>query len=147
MKFVSAQPDSDYFIWQLQVQMHNFKKFNIEKDAIILLAYDSKKGINPAAQKFKKSTAAKVIFYMDQREDIDKVYVPSIRPHILKQFAVRFDTEIRNERIFYHDSDILFKSLPDFSSMKNDVCYLSNTVDYIASKYIKSKGLSTFKKM
>lgn len=147
MKFVSAQPDSDYFIWQLQVQMHNFKKFNIEKDAIILLAYDPKKGINPTAQKFKKSTAAKVIFYMDQREDVDKVYVPSIRPHILKQFAVRFDYEIRTERIFYHDCDILFKSLPDFDSMKHDVNYLSNTISYIGAEYIKSKGLPTFKKM
>lgn len=147
MKFVSAQPDSDYYIWQLQVQMNNFKKFGIEKDAIILLAYNPKKGINPAAREFKKSTKAKVIFYDDDRNPDEHAYVPSIQPRMLKHFAVRFDHEIRTERIFYHDADMLFKKLPDFDSMNNDVTYLSDTTSYIGADYIKSKGLPTFKKM
>jgi hypothetical protein len=146
MKFVSVQPDSTYFIWQLQVQINNFRKFGIEKDAIILIAFDPKVGINSAAKDLKKSTIATVIFYPDDRED--KKYPPSIQPRILKHFAVRFEKEIRCEQIFYHDSDMIFRKFPDFKSMnKTDVAYLSDTISYIGAEYIKSKGESTFKKM
>ena len=39
---------------------------------------------------------------------------------------------------FYHDSDILFRKFPDFSKMiQDDQNYLSDTIGYIGSRYIK----------
>lgn len=138
MKLLSAQPDTDYYLWQLEVQCHNFKKYDLEKDMLILLAFDKEKGINPKAKEFASKTKAKVFFVADTR--IDKSYIPSIRPHIIKKF---YQQNRINEPIFYHDSDIIFKSKPDFDLLinkANNNVLVSDTISYIGGKYITSKG-------
>lgn len=138
MKYISAQPDSDYFIWQLQVQMNNFRSHGIdERDMVILMAYTKK--INQNAIKFAGSTQAHVHFYPDTRNDTS--YIPSIRPHLLKKYFKDYNVE----KWFYHDCDILFQKLPDFSRMdKEGVVYVSDTRSYLDSKYIISKGKDLF---
>lgn len=138
MKFLSAQPDSDYFIWQLEVQAHNFRKFGLEKDMLILLGFDKTKGVNPKAMKFARQTRGKVFFIGDTRQD--KSYVASIRPHIIKKF---YTQNRMQEPIFYHDSDIVFFDKPNFDHIINCKCenvFVSNTISYIGAKYIKSKS-------
>jgi hypothetical protein len=137
MRFLSAQPDSDYYIWQLEVQCNNFKKFNLEKNMLILFGYDKRIGINPNAKFFAEKTNAKVFFISDTR--LNKSYVPSIRPHIIKKFYGQNNIV---EPIFYHDSDIVFLSKPNFDEIlrnENQVL-LSDTISYIGASYIKSKG-------
>lgn len=140
MKFISAQPDSDYFIWQSRVQMNNFKKFNLEKDSIVLFGFDSKIGINSNAVKFSKNTDATVIFIPDNRDNVSRQYIPTIRPHIIKQFLRDYDL-VNGHDIMYHDSDIIFASLPNFDLLGCDERFsVSDTISYLGSKYVKSKG-------
>lgn len=124
--------------------MNNFRKFGFEKKAIILLAFDGDININ--ALKFAKNTDAKVYFYADRRKN--KKYIPSIRPHILKQF---FEEHRIMDRWMYHDSDIIFTERPDFSSLDVDYdCVFvsdSGTRSYLDSQYIKSKSEVLFVQM
>lgn len=145
MKFISAQPDSDYYVWQLEVQMFNFKRHGIVKDAIILMGYNGE--INKNAVSFARKTQATVLFYPDKRKD--RSYIPSIRPHILKQFFEAIPNFIHIDQWMYHDSDIIFLDLPDFSNLPDAGCVVSDSGvnSYLNSKYIISKSESLFKNM
>lgn len=147
MKYISAQPDDDYFIWQLRVQMNNFKKLKIEKDAIVLLGYNKEIGINPNAIGFSQNTDATVLFVEDKRTNEEKGYISTIRPHLLKQFCI--DTKHQyHDDFFYHDSDILFAKLPDFESLaKENKLIVSDTISYVGAKYIISKGEGLLEEM
>ncbi len=128
MKFLTAQPDSDFYIWQLQVQMYNFRKFGIEDKSIILLGYNSKIGVNPAAISFKESTSARVIFLPDNRDLSERLYQPSIRPHLIKQIYGIIPELLENKSVLYHDSDILFTRLPILKDLVNmRKIFVSNT--------------------
>lgn len=141
MKFLSVQPDIKYYIWQLQVQMHNFKKFGIEDKCIILLGYDPKVGVSAEALDFKEKTSARVIFLEDTRNLSEKLYIPSIRPHLIKKLYRQYGDLLVNKSILYHDSDILFTELPEVKDKVNDrKIYVSDTISYIGADYIKQKG-------
>lgn len=112
MKFLSAQLDNDYNIWQLQVQMFNFKKFGIEDKAIVLIGFNPKLGVSDNAIRFKDQTKALVIFLPDNRDLSDRLYTPSIRPHLIKQLYINHKVMIENSAMLYHDCDILFLKLP-----------------------------------
>jgi len=147
MLYLSAQPDELYFIWQLELQLHNFSLLKIPEDSIhVLIGYNNKKGLSQEFQRFiNKNKQARFFIYPDSRETT--IYPSSLRPHIIKQHFNAFN-ELSKRAIFYHDSDILFRELPDFSKMlKDNIWYLSNTRDYLDSKYIKSKGENIFKNM
>lgn len=142
MKFISAQPDSDYYVWQLEVQMHNFARHGIEQDAIILMGYIGEPNKN--AVKFARRTNAKVIFLPDNRRV--KRYIPSIRPHILKQY---FERNQITGPFMYHDADIIFLKMPKFDNLPDASVVVSDSGvrSYLSSKYIISKSESLFKNM
>jgi len=112
MKFLSAQSDNDYNIWQLQVQMYNFKKFGIEDKSIVLIGYNPTIGVSARALDFKNTTTAMVIFLPDDRDLSDRLYTPSIRPHLIKQIYKLYPDLLENRAILYHDCDIIFIKLP-----------------------------------
>ena len=148
MKFLTAQPDNDYSIWQLQVQMNNFKKFGIEDSSIILFGYNSKTGINPNALKLRDNTTSTVIFIPDDRIQSDKKYIPTIRPYLLKKFFEKYSDLVKNESWMYHDSDIIFREIPDIDKFEEQSnIWVSDTRSYLDSKYIKSKHPELFNKM
>lgn len=142
MKFISAQPDSDYYVWQLEVQMHNFAHHGIEQDAIILFGFDKEPNMN--ALKFARRTKARVEFIPDRRTN--RNYIPSIRPHILKKF---FAADNNIDRFMYHDADIIFLEKPDFGKLPDVGVVLSDSGirSYLDSKYIISKSESLFENM
>lgn len=147
MIFISAQPDDDYFIWQIKVQMNNFRKLGIEKDAIVLFGYDPMKGANPNALKVVDKLKCNVLFFPDRRDSISRSYISTIRPHLLKQFFRKFPNHFQ-DGFFYHDSDILFQALPKFDSLfKKNKLIVSDTISYIGAKYIKSKGEGLLEEM
>lgn len=129
--FISAQPDEVYFHWQVELYLYNFAKHGIPKEQLFaIFGYKHK----PSAyiQNLKK-TYPGIFWYPDTRDKI--VYIPSIRPHILKHFFAEFPD--LGKQVFYHDSDILFYKLPDFKTLvKGPVAYLSDTISYIGYKYI-----------
>ena len=84
-------------------------------------------------------------FYEDTREDMS--YIPSIYFNILKQH-IKAHPELVDQPLFLHDSDILFTKPVDFSSMLNDkIWYLSDTVGYIGTQYVLTKGEDVYKGM
>jgi len=137
MIFISAQPDEVYFHWQVELYLYQFAKHGIQDHCYALFGYrdtPSEAGLAIAA-KFKN-----VLFYKDTRtRNGPHHYIPSIRPHILKQFFAEYPALGRN--VFYHDSDIFLVHLPPFEHMLGDnMAYLSDTTSYIGYDYIKSKG-------
>ncbi|MFW6219284.1 MAG: hypothetical protein ACOC33_00320 [bacterium] len=134
MKIISAQPATTYFLWQLKVQVHNFKKLGIDKDYLILIGYENK--IPKGFLNFAFNTTAKVFFIKDNRED--KTYSPSIVPFLIKKYIEKKGIY---EPTFLLDSDVIFRKLPSFKRLeKTDNWYVSDTRSYNDSEYILSKG-------
>ena len=141
--FMSAQPDHPYFHWQAEVLIHNFIKVGINPNWIELLwahtGYPSYEALQLAA----KYPMVRFFFY-EKTVTENHGYIPILRPDILEQHFRRFP-ELRGEAVFYHDSDIIFRELPDFDSMSQNLYwYVSDTVSYIGAKYIKSKSEDLF---
>ena len=77
-------------------------------------------------------------FYKDTGVDLG-LYIPQLRPQIL---AKHFDMypHLKNEVIFYHDSDIIFNYLPDFQSLADGaINWQSDTSHYLAYDYLRRK--------
>ncbi|QJB36672.1 hypothetical protein HF324_01855 [Chitinophaga oryzae] len=138
MIFLSAQPCNYYFLWQLELQVFNFRQLGIPAEKIhVLIGYDPQLGLSEEfAKLMQENTAATFYTYPDVR--IKKRYLSSLRPHLIKQHFTKFP-ELCDEVVFYHDSDILFRELPDFSQMNSEGCwYLSDTRTYLDSNYVRS---------
>lgn len=144
--FISAQPDVQYFHWQVEVMLHNFMRLGINPNwiEVIWTIYgQASPQLRALSQKYPY-----VRFFMYERTVTDNFgYIPILRPDSLEQHFTKFP-ELRGDVIFYHDSDIIFRELPNFDAMHDDLhWYLSDTVSYIGSNYIKSKGHDLFNKM
>jgi hypothetical protein len=140
---MSAQPDHPYFHWQVEVLINNFIKFGINPNWIeILWAYSGNPSYAGLALATKYPTVR--FFFYEKTVKDNFGYIPILRPDILEQHFRRFP-ELRGETVFYHDSDIIFRQLPDFDSMHSDsYWYLSDTVSYIGANYLKSKSEDLF---
>lgn len=141
-----AQPDVPYFHWQVEVFIHNAMKNGINPNWIeIIFGYESL----PSAEGMdlaRRYPYVRVFFYKQDKTE-NYGYIPIVRPNILSK---HFDVypELTKENIFYHDSDIIFRELPNFDLLTDDdVWYLSDTVSYIGSNYIKSKSADIFTDM
>lgn len=135
--FVSAQPDIPYFHWQTKVYIHNFIEKGINPADIHVL-FSIVDGEEPSERSLKlRFLGVNVYHYIDNREK--KFYIPTLRPLILSQWLK--ENPHLSKCYFYHDSDIIFRELPDFENLINDdICYLSDTVSYIGYDYIKECG-------
>lgn len=144
--FMSAQPDVPYFHWQVEVMIHNFIKVGINANWIdVIWAYDSEpsEAVRALAQKYPM---VRFFFYKKRITD-NYGYIPILRPDCLEQHF-EAHPELQKDPIFYHDSDIIFKELPDFDKMlEDDVWYVSDTISYIGAQYIKSKAEELFQEM
>lgn len=144
MKFISAQPATLYYAWQVEVMLYNFKKNGIYlRDVDIVCAVYG--AIPKEWVKLTENYEANFCFYRDTRKS--KKYISSIRPNILKQHFATFQN-LKNEVIFYHDCDIIFSQPLNTIQFENDnIWYGSNTNAYINYDYIISKGQDVFDRM
>lgn len=155
MIFLSAQPCDIYFLWQVEVQIVNFRKHGISDKMHILVWHPKeeemitrdKKGIEVARFKRmpdltgwkvlqEKYPEVKIILYPDEGVDLT-LYISQLRPHILSR---HFDVypELKDEVIFYHDSDIIFNYLPDFQKLiEGDINWQSDTSGYLDYNYLR----------
>lgn len=139
--FVSAQPDSVYFHWQVELYLYQFAKHGPEvaSRCYALLGHRGDQPTSYAKELAEKvkATGAHVICYKDSRNlSVPNYYIPSIRPHLLKQFFAEYPELGAN--VFYHDSDIFLVKLPRFDLLLNDPTnYVSDTISYIGYDYIK----------
>lgn len=138
MKYICAQPATQYFGWQVDVMLHSFVTVGVNlEDVHIVCAIHG--GIDEYFNRLMEKYPGVIFsFYEDTRHD--KSYISSIRPHILKKHFTAY-SELSNEVVFYHDCDIaLTKPLDIDMYLSDDTCYLSDTISYIGHDYIKSKG-------
>ncbi len=148
MIFLSAQPDDSYFIWQLEVQIHNFLRVGIRSDQIhILIGYNSEQGLKKQFSEFIQQNKEKARFYPYPDLRKQKSYPPSIRPNVIKQHIAAYPY-LKDEVIFYHDSDIIFREVPDVNLLSiGDEWYVSDTRSYLDSSYLSKFGENIFEKM
>ena len=131
--FVSAQPDITYFHWQTKIYVHNFIDNGVRPNQIHIL-FMIVDGEEPSQESLKlKDLGVNLHYFTDDRES--KVYIPTLRPLMLSKWLKEYPEY--NKCYFYHDSDIIFRELPDFNSLiGDDICYLSDTKSYIGYEYI-----------
>lgn len=140
MLLLSAQPDDYYFLWQLELQLYNFHQLNILPEHIqVLIGYDPQQGLKKEFHDMMNTNEYATFFaYPDKREANN--YPSSIRPNIIKQHIAAYPL-MEDDTIFYHDSDIILREMPDFESMKeNETWYVADTGSYLNVKYIKNSG-------
>lgn len=148
MLFITTQPDSDYYIWQLQVQLNNFKKFGCEDKCIVVFGYNPVIGINPNAREFEKKSLARFLYYPDTRELSSSIYQPSIRPHLLKKLYEENPEIVNNRDFFYMDCDILLTNYLNFNHMNDEkVIHICPTSSEFSIDYVRTKNYDLYEKM
>ena len=131
--FVSAQPDQLYFHWQVELYLYQFAKHGIADRCYAIFGYRDK----PSEYALNLSRKYKhILLYKDTRPiSVPNYYIPSIRPHLLKQFFKEFPE--LGASVFYHDSDIFLVHMPRFDLLLADNNgYVSDTISYIGYNYI-----------
>lgn len=137
MKLLQVVPDAPYYIWQLYIQMLNFRKLGIEKKATILIGLGIPEP-SQAMKDFEAWTEAEVLYYQDTRTS--KVYPSGVRPNILKQYFKQMESWDRVPEVyFYHDQDIIFLRPIDWAALEaGDECYVSMSAhNYISWDYLQ----------
>jgi hypothetical protein len=132
--FVSAHPDIPYFHWQTKVYTNNFIEKGIKPENIHVLFVMVNGNTSPSEESLKlKEIGVNIHHYLDDRKD--KKYIPSLRPLALSRWLKEYPE--LGKYYFYHDSDIIFRELPDFNKLlQDDIVYLSDTLSYINYDYI-----------
>ncbi len=145
MVFISVVPDSYYFLWQIELQLHNFRQFGIEpKNIHILVGADKTYGLSLWFKEFVEEHADKASFFVYPRTKDEFSYTPSVRPNLLKQHFGNYPA-LEKEVIFYHDSDIVFRALPDFDQLSSgDEWWVADCRSYMDSAYLKRNDEETF---
>lgn len=146
MKFLVALPDVDYFLWQILVQINNFKKFNLDNDLIYIIGRttnNDNKFLNRLGE-----LDCECDFHIYDDERIEKNYSVSLRHNLLKKFFTQHQSFYDRKEFFLIDPDVILTKKLDLDDLlDNDFWYVSDTRSYLDSKYIKSKGEELFKEM
>jgi hypothetical protein len=134
MVFVTSQPDVPYFHWQIRVYVENFTQKGINPNDIHILLGIVTPNTEPSQESIDlKKLGVNVHHYIDDRHD--KKYIPSIKPFLIHKWLKQYPEF--GDCFFLHDSDIIFRELPNFNKLLNDdIIYLSDTIGYIGYKYI-----------
>lgn len=142
LHFLSVQPDDNYYIWQVHLWLESLRKIGYSDKAIVLLFIPSFREKNNSWQKLiDLYPESEFVFYKDI-DDVSKLlgaYIPILRPYCLMKYFNEHP-ELKNEAIFYCDSDILFTENFNIDKyIDDDINYLSDTNSYINASYFDSK--------
>jgi len=146
MRYICAQPANDFYTWQVEVVINNFKKHGVNPNKIdILCAIDN----NVVPENWRKLqnhyNTVRFFFYNDTR--VDKSYVPSIYFNLMSNH-MKANPDLTGQRLFLHDCDIIFTRPPEVDwAMSGKIWYLSNTNSYINYDYIQQKGNHIYEEM
>lgn len=141
MVFLQVVPHDPYFQWQIEVQIVNFRKFNISKYMDIVVWYPkNSKQIDKWKQIQENYPEVRISLYEDSGVNLG-LYISQLRPHSLKKHFKEYP-ELKKKILFYHDSDIIFNYLPDFESLIHDnICWQSDTSSYLDYTYMRNKEI------
>jgi hypothetical protein len=146
MKWISAQPATIYYAWQVEVYINNFVENGVSPaDIHVLFLTDGE--IPKEIEVLQRSYPfIGFHFYNDNRND--KSYIRSIYFNAVKQHF-EAHPELENEIIMFHDSDtILLKPFEQsWELLANKIWYFSDTNSYINYDYIMQKGEDVYQRM
>lgn len=140
MIFLSCQPIDSYFLWQVEVQITNFRKFGVSDKMHIVVWYPERRISELESWRAlqDKYPETRFFFYPDEGVNL-ALYISQLRPHTLKKHFAALP-ELEKEVIFYHDSDIIFNYLPDFEQLvHDDINWQSDCSSYLDYDYLKRK--------
>jgi hypothetical protein len=146
MKWISAQPATIYYAWQVEVYINNFVENGVSPaDIHVLFLTD---GEIPKEIKVLQRSYPYIGFHFYNDTRMDKSYIPSIYFNAVKQHF-KAHPELENEIIMFHDSDtILLKPFEQsWELLGNNIWYFSDTNSYINYDYIISKGEEVYDRM
>ena len=146
MQFIIPTPDKKYYLWQILVQIANFREMGYEQDMHIPIIYFNNKP-SDILNKLIASKDLKCHFYLFPDDRKDKTYSASMKPYLMYKYFEKFP-ERQSDVYNYLDSDVVFTQPMDFTPfMQDDIWYGSDTRSYTGVSYIKSKGEHVFNKM
>lgn len=129
MKYISAQPETLYYKWQVDTMINSFLQNGVDQSDIIILTNKKQK------DQFDMLREKYPYVSFHRYATTDNNYGPEIKPALMLEY---FTEHTEDEQYFYSDCDVvLTKPLPEFEQGK---VYMSNTVSYIGYNYIISKG-------
>jgi hypothetical protein len=142
LKFICAQPDDFYYLWQTHLWLESLRNIGKSDRAIVLLYTPS---YRPKNEKWYELVAlypeAEFVFYKDD-ENVAKwfsIYIPILRPYCLKKYFAEHP-EMKDKAVLYCDNDVIFnKNFNIDAYINDDINYLSNTNGYINASYFDSK--------
>lgn len=110
MKYFTSQEDTLYLHWQIETYLSNFERTGIDlTDVNVILLFHERP--SRKAVELQQKYNANFHFFEKPRE-INR-YVASAKPYGMWKLWKEVP-ELSKERIFYHDADIIFTSLPTF---------------------------------
>lgn len=145
LRYVSTQPATDYYTWQVEVMINNFIKNGVNGNHMDVVS--SYKGTVPESWRKlqRKYNYIRFFFYEDTR--VNSIYPVTIRPHLLKKHFTDHPY-LTDDVIMYHDTDIVFtKSVNWNNYLQDDVWYGSDVISYLGAKYIQSKKYGVYERM
>lgn len=138
MKYICAQPATQYFGWQIDIMLYSFRTVGVNLEDVHVLCLIQKEIDAYFDTLMKKYPGVLFSFYEDTRDY--KVYIPSVKQHLLHKHYLAFP-DLENETIFLTDSDICLTKPVNFNGLLDDnIWYLSDTISYMGYDYIASKG-------
>jgi hypothetical protein len=138
MKYISAQPATQYFGWQIDIMLYSFRTVGVNLEDVHVLCLIQGQIDIYFDTLMKKYPGVLFNFYEDTRGY--KEYIPSVKQHLLHKHYLAFP-ELENETVFLTDSDICLTSPVNFNGLLDDnIWYLSDTISYMGYDYIASKG-------
>lgn len=138
LKLISAQPATQYYAWQVEVYLTQFIKLGYNpEDIIVLGGFTDHQGVDMSWMLLKRAFPDVGIHFYKHS---DCEYSPAMQSEILATHW-EMNPEMQEYAVFFHDADFLFTKHFDFTPfLQDDVWYFSDTISYIGSEYIKSKG-------
>lgn len=139
---ITCQPTDTYFVWQNHLYIESCIEQGFKEEQIHILLYNPKgRAYNDKWDELKKHYPKLNIFVYedDGVQQYLGIYIPILRPHILKQHFEAFP-ELQDRTIIYTDSDILWlKSLNINHLLEDDINYVSDANSYLNYSYFESK--------
>ena len=145
MRFIYAQPATIKFKWQMEVAITNLLSLGVHSSEIyVLYAMNEDGDISYDARipdYIRDKYHVNVYGISDDREEVARQYIPSIKPYLLGRFFNENPEEVPYSYM-YQDSDVVYRALPDFDSLQVSptMWYGSDVSSYLDANYIDSKG-------
>jgi len=139
MVYISVQPTTTYYVWQVEVMLCNFLRMGIPAESIQVLGVCSNPPVPPQWQALQaRFPEVQFFYYKDLRQS--SCYISSVRPNVLAQHFTKHP-ELSTHAVFYHDCDIVFTKPLDFTPfLQDDIWYTSDVESYIGARYVRGKG-------